>query len=164
MALAIRNVTEHEVGDFVAVLKDAAIWLKNEGMEMWDPNQLSAVHLLKYNSIDQLFIGYMNHEAAAVMILQEEDPTFWPDAKGDSLFIHKLAVRRDYAKQGYSRAMIQWAKTRARSLNKKYVRLDCAADRPKLREFYELQGFQKVSERIMFGTYPTAFYEVEIHF
>jgi hypothetical protein len=29
---------------------------------------------------------------------------------------------------------------------KKYLRLDCAADRPKLCEYYESQGFKKVRE------------------
>lgn len=59
--------------------------------------------------------------------------------------------------------MIKWAKSRARFLNKKYLRLDCAADRYKLCEYYELQGFIKVGEKVMFDKYPTAFYEFEIH-
>jgi hypothetical protein len=58
--------------------------------------------------------------------------------------------------------MIHWAIRRAKHLNKAFVRLDCAADRPKLCQFYESQGFKKVSEKVLFGKYPTAFYEFEI--
>jgi len=161
MQLVIKNISENELEDFLSVLKDATLWLKNEGKEMWNDSQLSSVNLLRNNSIDQLFIGYINYEIAAVMILQEEDKTFWPDAKNDSLFLHKLAVRRKYAKQGISKDMINWAKSRARNLNMKYLRLDCAAERFKLCEFYEMQGFKMVNERVMFGKYPTAFYEFE---
>jgi GNAT superfamily N-acetyltransferase len=163
MELIIKKISENELEDFVSILREAALWLKNEGKEMWKDNQLSPETLLKSNSIEELFIGYIDNEAVTGMILQEEDRTFWPDARGDSLFLHKLAVRRKYAKKGFSIDMVNWAKSRAKSHKKKYLRLDCAADRPKLCRFYEMQGFRKVSEKVMFGIYPTAFYEVEIN-
>lgn len=162
MPVIIKNLSENEVGEFVSVLQEAALWLKNEGQEMWDVHQLTPDHLLKHNSIDELFIGYINDEVAAVMILQEEDKIFWPDVANDSLFLHKLAVRRKYSKQGVSIEMINWAKLQARIRNKKYVRLDCAADRPKLCHFYESQGFRQVGEKVMFGNYPIRFYEFAI--
>lgn len=164
MQLVVKSISENELEHFLAVLKETAIWLRSEGKEMWNEQQLSSVNLLKNNVMDELFIGCKNDEVAAVMILQDEDKLFWPSAKNDSLFLHKLAVRRKYAKQGVSKDMIDWAKSRARYLNKKYLRLDCDAERHKLCDFYEGQSFKKVSERIMFGKYLTAFYEFEIHY
>lgn len=60
---------ENELEDFISVLKEAALWLKNEGKEMWNQSQLTTANLLKNNSIDQLYIGYINNEVEAVMIL-----------------------------------------------------------------------------------------------
>ncbi len=53
---------------------------------MWNDREFSPANLLKYNTIEELFIAYIDKEAAAVMILQEEDRTFWPDSGNDSLF------------------------------------------------------------------------------
>lgn len=160
MRLEIRNITDGKLDDFFSILREASLWLQIEGKAMWDPHQLTPEHILKSCSTEQCYIGYQNYEAAAAMILQEEDPIFWPDSKNDSLFIHKLAVRRKNAGKGFSHEMIEWAKTRTKELDKTYLRLDCAADRPKLCSFYEKQGFRKVDERMMFGVYPTAFYEI----
>jgi hypothetical protein len=44
---------------------------------MWSEDQLSFEILLKNNSIEEMFIGYINNEPATVMILQEEDSTFY---------------------------------------------------------------------------------------
>jgi GNAT superfamily N-acetyltransferase len=163
MELKIRAISENELEEFSSILKEAALWLKNNDQEMWSVSQLSIESLLKNNSVKEMFIGFLNNEPAATMIIQEEDTLFWSDEnKNDSLFLHKIAVRRKYAKFGLSQEMIHWAKVRAKSLNKSYVRLDCAADRPKLCKFYESQGFRNVGEKVMFGKYPTAFYQLKL--
>ncbi|WP_282937387.1 GNAT family N-acetyltransferase [Paenibacillus sp. RC67] len=163
MELVVKQISEDELEDFVSILREAALWIKNGGVEMWSEGQLSIEKLLKNQSIQEMYIGYINNEAAATMILQEKDTILWPELEeNDSLFLHKLAVRRKYAKLGLSGEMVDWAKVQAKSLGKTYVRLDCAADRPKLCLFYENQGFKRVSERVMFGKYLTAFYEFTI--
>ncbi|WP_028552398.1 GNAT family N-acetyltransferase [Paenibacillus sp. UNC451MF] len=160
MELWVKNISEDELEDFVSILREAALWIKIGGVEMWSEGQFTVENMLRKHSLQEMYMGYINQEAAATMILQEEDTVLWPDLeKNDSLFLHKLAVRRKYAKQGLAEEMVNWAKTQAKSLGKAYVRLDCAADRPKLCHFYENQGFKKVSERVMFGKYKTAFYE-----
>ncbi len=161
--LEVRKTASNELEDFLSILREAALWLKQGGREMWSDSQLSAERLLKHHSLDDMYIGYCNGEAAAAMILQEEDAMLWPDLEQkDSLFVHKLAVRRKYAKQGVSEHMMNWAKAHAERAGKDWIRLDCAADRPKLCQFYEKQGFKRVRERVVLGKYPTAFYEFRI--
>jgi hypothetical protein len=55
--------------------------------------------------------------------------------------------------------MIEWAKKEAKRRNKTFLRLDCAADRPKLCSFYEKHGFRKVGERLILQKFPTALFE-----
>lgn len=128
---------------------------------MWNPNQFTIENLLKNNTIEEMFIGFIHNKSAVAMILQEQDSIFWSDST-PSLYLHKLAIRRKYSQKGLSKQMINWAKLRAKQHNKKYLRLDCAADRPKLCNFYEKQDFKKVREEVMFDKYPTAFYEIEV--
>jgi GNAT superfamily N-acetyltransferase len=118
---------------------------------------------MNHYSLNELFVAYVDHEAAGTIILQEEDPLFWSEVTDkDALYLHKLAIRREYAKKGLSREMLEWAQLRAQSLQKAYLRLDCAADRSKLCRFYESHGFKKLRVKLMFNKFPSAFYELKI--
>ena len=54
--------------------------------------------------------------------------------------------------------MLNWARVRASEQERAYLRLDCAADRPRLCRFYEEYGFRCVGLE-MVGAYDTAFYK-----
>ncbi|GGJ02658.1 GNAT family N-acetyltransferase [Alicyclobacillus cellulosilyticus] len=160
MHLDVRRISPDELDTFCAILSEAAAWLAQAGMPMWTAEQVSPAGVWAEYHDAELFLGFVDGVAAATIIVQEEDPVFWPEAApGTSLFVHKLSVRRAYAKQGVSQAMLAWAGEEAIRRGKAYLRLDCAAERSKLRTFYESLGFVLVREQVMFGQYPTAFYE-----
>lgn len=93
------------------------------------------------------------------MALIDYDPTFWPDLrKGESLFIHKLAVKRCAAKKGVSKALIDYAKETAVKKGINTVRLDSHIYRLKVRAMYENEGFICVGEKMLLNKYATAFY------
>ena len=97
------------------------------------------------------------------MALADYDPVFWPDVqKGESLFLHKLAVKRPAGGKGVSNALIHYAKNECRKRNIKYIRLDCHQFRDKVRKLYESEGFICVDERCLWGKYHTAFYECRV--
>jgi GNAT superfamily N-acetyltransferase len=163
MEIKIRNISIDELQVFSSILLEGAQWLAEKGMEMWDPQQLTAEKLQTNHSIRDLYMGYVDDEPAAVMILQESDHFLWPEDKNkDSMYLHKLCVKRKYARTGLSSQMIQSAKEHARECGKKYLKLDCAADRKSLCAFYASQGFWQVNERVILGKYPTAFYEIDL--
>jgi hypothetical protein len=98
------------------------------------------------------------------MALINHDPVFWPDIpKGESLFIHKLAVKRLAAGKGLSDALITYAKSMCMDRGILELRLDCHSLIPKLRAVYERHGFDCVDEKILHGKYHTAFYVCEVH-
>jgi hypothetical protein len=57
--------------------------------------------------------------------------------------------------------MMQWAVEQCRNLGKQYLRLDCVADRSRLRSIYKNFGFQHHSDRQV-GIYFVARYEYEV--
>jgi GNAT superfamily N-acetyltransferase len=81
--------------------------------------------------------------------------------EGESAFVHRMAVRREYAGGAVSTALLTWAVDRTRALGRRYLRLDCDASRPKLRLVYERFGFQYHSDRHV-GPYHVARYEYAV--
>jgi GNAT superfamily N-acetyltransferase len=154
--------TEEELERFSCVLLEVAGWLEAKGQPMWRADELTPGALLERYGLEELRLGLLSGEPAAAMVVQESDGFFWPNVpEGESLFVHKLATARRLKGSGVAAAMLDWAKTRARKQGKSYLRLDCAADRPKLCRFYEQYGFRRVARR-MVGPYYTAFYELPL--
>ena len=80
------------------------------------------------------------------------DPVHWPeDLPGDALYIHKLAVARCAAGQGWPARLIHAAAGVAAALPARFLRLD-TAPREKLIRVYREIGFRLVDPRpCLFG-------------
>ncbi|MCY0896767.1 MAG: hypothetical protein OWS03_10855, partial [Alicyclobacillaceae bacterium] len=124
--MEVSTISFEQVDDFSSILKEPADWLRSIGEEMWTAEQVSAQGLLSEYTIDEMFLGSLDGIPIATMILQEEDALFWPFVlKGESLFLHRLSVRRAFAGTGLAVAMIDWAKREVNCRSKKFLRLDC---------------------------------------
>ena len=118
--------------------------------------------MIKREVDDGLFaLASIGGVPAGAIRFQERDPLFWPDIpQEDSAFVHRLVVRRAFKGQGVSQALLAWSVQRARSLGKGFLRLDCDADRHKLRALYETFGFRFHSHRQV-GPYYVARYQFD---
>lgn len=162
MTLMIKNVTPDTIHEFSSILIAASRWLKENNKEMWRYDELTVDALLNKNDISEMFIGCLNNEAVATIIVQQNDPVFWPGkTNNNALYIHKLAVKRACAGRGISIDMIHWVKNEAERQNKKYIRLDCASDRESLCRFYEKQGFKHIEDRQV-DDFHVSLYEYKI--
>jgi GNAT superfamily N-acetyltransferase len=158
----IRPATHDDIATVIGILQEAARWLEQTGKPMWCADELVPSRIAENVDAGLFFIAECNAEAAGVVKFQLEDPLFWPDVpQAESAFVHRLAVRRGFAGAGVSSALLNWAAERTRSLGKHYLRLDCEASRPKLREVYEKFGFQHHSDRQV-GPYFVSRYEYDV--
>jgi GNAT superfamily N-acetyltransferase len=159
------EVVRANVGDEVVaseILCEAAEWLKARGIPLWDPENLTPDRLLPTVEQGELYIACQKRTPIGTMILQEDDTFFWPDVPaGESLFLHKLAVRRSAAGQGLARAMLAWAAAEAKRRDKTYLRLDTDSTRPQLCALYESAGFTLHSTR-QIKIFLTARYEMRL--
>jgi GNAT superfamily N-acetyltransferase len=145
-----------------AILTEAARWLEERGIPLWNVRDLSADQLRGDVASGLFVLAEANGQAAGTLKYQMEDPLFWPDVReGESAFVHRMAVRREYAGGTVSTALLTWAVDRTRALGRRYLRLDCDASRPKLRLVYERFGFQYHSDRHV-GPYHVARYEYAV--
>ena len=156
------TVKQKDMEPAFRIMKEAAQWLISKGMPLWKPEDFTRERLLKDISENDIYTAYLSNRPVASMILQWKDPSFWPNAKADSGFIHKLSVIREYAGKGIAQEFINWAKGEVKNRNRTFLRLDCAGDRPTLCKIYEDIGFSKV-DRKMVGQFDVAFYELRVY-
>ncbi len=157
------RVTEANLFQLSEVLQAAARALEQRQQPLWSRADLTPEALQKAYPDSEMILGFWDGEAVAAMVLVTEDPAFWPNAPvGESLFIHKLAVIPKAQGKGMAAQMLAFAQTRACEQSKRYVRLDTASERPKVRAFYERHGFIYVGE-CRVGTFNAALYEQEVN-
>lgn len=158
----IEQALPNEAATVAAVLNEAAQWLAAEGRPLWSASDVDLERVQRDTDAGRYFIARGNGDVAGVMRLDMEDPLFWPEIEsGSSAFVHKLAVRRRWAKQGVSTALLAFARERAIGLGRRHLRLDCVADRAALRSLYEGFGFSLHSE-IRKGASSFARYELPL--
>jgi GNAT superfamily N-acetyltransferase len=141
----LRSATPADTDAVSSVLQAAAHRLIERGDGMWSLATLAPAHVRA--DITDYRLALAEGEIVGVVKVQSSDPRFWPDIGGDdSLFLHRLAVIPSFAEKGVSRVLIGCVIDEARRQERRYVRLDCAADRPKLRAVYERAGFRRHSD------------------
>ena len=131
---------------------------------LWKAEDVVWDVLSKSYQIGDFYIASLDGEPSGCMAIVDYDPFFWPDvSKGESVMIHKLAVKHNVRKVGISDMLMNYAKGLAKQRDALTVRLDCHQFRPKLRAFYERHGFICVGEKTYLDIYNvpkynTAFY------
>lgn len=162
MPIKVEPALEKDAPLVAATLLEAAQWLQKTGREMWLPHEVALDRVFPDVANGHYYIARSVSEVAGVVKFQLSDQLFWPDvATGDSAFIHRLAVRRRFAGLGVSRALVDFAAHHAGSLGLRYLRLDCAADRPTLCAFYDGLGFQHHSN-FQAGPWNVARYQLDL--
>lgn len=161
--IKIERIGLNKIDEFLSILKELAIWLKENDKEMWNIDKLEKEEFIASNNNSELYVCYVDDEAAGTFILQEQDEFMWQNIiEGESIFLHKLGVRRKYAGKGISKYILEWAKKQTEERNKKFLRLDCYADREYLCNLYESSGFKRVGDILMLGEDYAALYEYEV--
>jgi GNAT superfamily N-acetyltransferase len=161
----VRQATAHDAAAVKSVLDEAAEWAtaKSDGVPMWELNELALEFVRDEIDRGLFFLALAGDEPAGTVRFQLEDELFWPDlpVPDNSAFVHRLAVRRQFAGAGVATALLQFAVERARGLGKHHLRLDCDAHRGHLRAMYERFGFRLHSYRQV-GPYYVARYEYQL--
>ena len=141
------------------ILHEAALWMQASGFAMWRPEDVAADAIEPEVSAGHYRIARREDDDVGVVCLSLEDAVFWPSAPPDALYVHRLAVRRAFAGGDVSTSILERCLEEARGAGRAWLRLDCEADRAKLRRLYEEFGFRLVDERVV-GSFRMARYEM----
>jgi len=123
----------------VAVLADAAAWLRARGVEQW-PDRFSTEWVMPAIEAGQTWLAEENGEAVGALVVQWDDPLFSAGYPSDAGYLHRLAVRRHG--DGLGSRLLRWAEYHAAGAGKTYLRLDCVASNGSLRAYYERAAYE----------------------
>lgn len=148
MEVEIIQANPNDLEKVSAVLQEVADWLIAKDEKLWERNELSPSEIREQVENGMFWLAFVDSEVAGCIRYQTEDMEYWDDVPHkDSAFVHRVAVRRKFGGKGISKALIEWAKQKAKSEGKKYLRLDCTK-REKLCRLYESYGFVFHSEKV----------------
>ncbi len=159
MTVRVRPAQPSDADLIETMLHEAAQWVDALGVVMWEDGELDRRAIDVEVAAGQFVVAMIGDQVAGALRFQLEDPLFWPDLPpGRSAFVHRLVARRAFKGHGVSQALLAWAVERAREEGRAALRLDCDADRAKLRALYEGFGFRLHSYRQV-GPYYVSRYE-----
>jgi GNAT superfamily N-acetyltransferase len=157
--ITIKQAGESDILVVESILLDTINWLKEIEQSLWSAETVTWQALSKKHNIGDFYIAYLDGNPSGCMAIIDYDPFFWPDVKkGESLFVHKVAVTKAARKSGVSDALINYFKEQGIIRGVPTVRLDVHAKRSRVRAFYERHGFTLVGIKEFGGDRDTAFY------
>ncbi len=156
--LVITRAQWADLDTIVSIEEDAIAWLRGRGLDPAEPPRpLREIYADRVRRAE-VYIGWLDDKPVGMLTLQWADRQMWGDVPDDAVYVHGLMVRRDAAGQQVGGRLLRWAAGMALAAGKTYVRLDCKADNPALRAYYERAGFALHGE-VTLRNYTGARYE-----
>lgn len=133
----------HDDIDIILTLwREAADWIASKGIDQWRADSLHEETVKNQLAHSEVYILKVEDQVLGSLAIQWSDPFIWGDLDNDeSGYVHRLVVRRAYRGHGIGRHLLDWAAQYIKQHGKRYIRLDCMADNPRLNEYYKGLGF-----------------------
>jgi GNAT superfamily N-acetyltransferase len=149
----IERASPGEAVHAVDILSEAVRWTSSQlGAPIWTAEALDLRHYEAAAASNELVGGYDGEAMVACMLLQARDELYWPeDPPHSALYLHKVAVRRTAAGQGWLGRLVAWAVDQARETGVEALRLDTLPS-GRLPTLYDALGFRAADgEPRMYG-------------
>ena len=146
-----------EVADLLtvaALFDDVMLWLTVIGMEgQWgsgplpmDPEQLPEEWKHGIDAGEQYLATLLGRPVAAFRLHFDTPVERWGKVADDAGYVSSLVVRPAVSGRGIGRLLLDWAGRQSKQQGRRFLRLDCWADNPRLCAYYEASGFQPRGE------------------
>jgi GNAT superfamily N-acetyltransferase len=156
--MRVRRARPDDIEVVLAVLADAAAWLRRQGIEQW-PDRFPVEWVMPAIERGETWLADADRETIGTLVVQWDDPIFWAGYPADAEYLHRLAVRRPGSGRGGE--LLRWAERYAADNGNTFLRLDCVASNARLRAYYELAGYEHVGD-VTVGEYTQARYEKRV--
>jgi GNAT superfamily N-acetyltransferase len=157
----VRRAQLQDAAEVATLLDEATVWVGRRGFQQW-PLPFPADELTAAIDRGEVYVAELDGEVVATVTLLWDDPTYWGERPPDSAYVHKLAVRRACAGQRIGGAIVEWADATAAAADREFLRLDCLADNPRIRAYYEGLGFEHRGDLVVNGR-NMSIYERPVH-
>lgn len=152
-----------EIGLVADVLTSGTQRKLEYGDTIWGNGAWSEQQVVDSQSESIAYLVRRDNEVVGTVALQWEDERFWGVQPPIAGYLHRLAVKEGFYKQGIGEQIIDWAAAQVAAEGRFLLRLDCEEKNTGLCRYYEVLGFIKVG-RLPFpeldnGNYVEALYE-----
>lgn len=146
----IRQATIEDIPLISDIFFNVVLWMKENHLKQWRFRDLEW-EKMSFNIHDFFICFDHKNNAVGFMILSPHDiTTVWNTWQlSHPLYIYKLAIKREYAKLGFSTELINFSKVFAKKNSYSNLCLHCQAKRLKLRNLYESNDFVYIGENII---------------
>lgn len=150
MQFIIQLATSTNLEEVAFIVRQTAKWLKTKGIQQWSENYPIS-RLEKELLNDELFVVRDRYnKIIGTLSLSNIKSEFWPDDSSRkssiSMYLHRVAVSREYSGQNLGSELILWAIDYCKKQNIGLLRLECDKTNPFLPGFYRECGFECVGE------------------
>ena len=148
--LAMARATAADVEATLALYETADAWVRSLGIDPGEPPLPQREIVTRRIQRGAIWLARHDADGDAAMPLgaivpQWEDEEAWRDVagvqSGEALYVHGLVSSREPVGRGVGLLMLRWVERVAAHTGRLYVRLDCTANNPALRGYYERAGF-----------------------
>lgn len=143
--LQVTPGTSEDVPSAQLLVDGARQWLRDRSIDQWQ-DAIPDSTIRGNAERGELFVIRRDEDLLAMVTVLDSDEETWGEQTSLALYVHRLAVARDSRGGGVGQELLKWVMDRAAEQGQEFVRLDCAADNPGLRSFYERQGFTFVRD------------------
>jgi GNAT superfamily N-acetyltransferase len=146
--LEITNADNSEMPAVLSLLKDAALWLKENNIDYWqnwiNPKAIFISWIRQGFEDNEFFIVRYNDEVIGTFRLQWSDELFWKNKKDKAGYIHSFTTLRKYKGKHLGTKILEWIEDYCKKNNKDYLRLDCGVSIVGLNEYYIKHNFKNM--------------------
>lgn len=139
-ALVIRAARPDDLETLLEIDASAYGWRASRGFPAGPPPRPLRDIFTDAIARHEMYIALHEGVPAGKIVLQWSDD-LWHDLPVEAGYVHGFAVHRAFAGKEIGRAMLRWAEQETLARGKRLLRLDCNADNPALRRYYEDAGF-----------------------
>lgn len=160
--ITIAQALPTDVDAVVAILTGASAWLTSRGIDQWGPGSFTRERGAEAIERGVVYVAKRRGEIVATLRLQWSEEALWGGRPGGAGYVHRLAVDRAYAGQGIGLSLLRWAEDQVAAMGLPFLRLDCMAGNPALRDYYLRAGFTFVDEVMWESGWRAALFEREV--
>lgn len=144
---SIRVATSSQFAEVVELLRSSGRWAEERGFPlMWEGPELEPrVRTSVEAGATYVLLG-PDRKVYATVALEWDDPPIWGSRPPDAGYVHRLAVRREWAGRQVGRRLVDWAEREIARRGRRWLRLDTIAANPVLCRYYEALGFRRVGD------------------
>ncbi|WP_175834949.1 GNAT family N-acetyltransferase [Burkholderia anthina] len=143
---SVRRATIDDVPALVRIRNDAHAKKVAYGDDAWgkEGDGFSDAWVRNHVMRAAVYVVDLDGTSVGTFSLAFDDDAHWGPQEPIAGYVHGLCVRSGFNGRGLGSFMLDWCAREVRSLNRRWVRLDCAADNETLCAYYASLGFIRV--------------------